>query len=596
MEFDFDDDDDDAMLAATEAAEAAEAARLGHAAAHVTPPPGPSALRCGDRATAARLVGHLCELCDAGILTKAEFADKKALLIPALLEPRPRENAGGKRTREADGDAYGAARASARPSGIIRIYVLDNNGYDATFRFALTAQLEDLRSAFAAGKGVAEPRTLRLYIDGSELDYRRTPAYYEMEDGEWIDCSPEKCGDIGTFGAHDGTPGRALLEHGAAVAEDAAPSVGSDGVPVTAGSDAPAPHASGTIRIYILFYNTDDGHTGDEVMFRVVSTAQLEDVLSEYAASFSASSGVPRNVLRFLFDGSRIQGSDTPAYHEMADGARIHCLREMRGDIGTFGAHDGTPGRALLRHGAAVGEDAVARLCAHFAAAPGRSRRAEPFFASFPAARLLDNGDRTALMRDVDAAHARGAQGGASNGACDFKLPLSCEDLAARLGAAKFGAIVDFFAAHLPSSPVFTDVVVRRTTPCGCINFHVDESLATMSVPLNDDFVGGSLVFLDEQNGRLVTPARPPASATLHNHGVPHGVTTLEAFFFATASSSSRRRNSSAKKARLCASVPSSPCAWRRTSGASLANRLRRIRRRASRRGLAEPWSPPSRA
>ena len=145
---------------------------------------------------------------------------------------------------------------------------------------------------------------------------------------------------------------------------------------------------------------------------------------------------------------------------------------------------------------------------------------AAPFFASFPEANLIDATDRAALVSMLDKGHTDEP---------DFKLPLTCESLGQCLGAAKLNRLSAFFEQNLPGSS-FTEIILRRTQPHKdyCIGFHKDHSLATLQVPLNDDFVGGNLVYLDQPNRRIVQPRRPPSSATLHNNAVVHGVTKLE--------------------------------------------------------------------
>ena len=75
----------------------------------------------------------------------------------------------------------------------------------------------------------------------------------------------------------------------------------------------------------------------------------------------------------------------------------------------------------------------------------------------------------------------------------------------------------------------FNRIVLRRCCAEGlCINFHLDHSLKTMQIALNDDneYVGGRLVFATN-DGVLYEPRRPAGSVTIHNNTVVHGVSTL---------------------------------------------------------------------
>ena len=73
-------------------------------------------------------------------------------------------------------------------------------------------------------------------------------------------------------------------------------------------------------------------------------------------------------------------------------------------------------------------------------------------------------------------------------------------------------------------------IKLRRTQAASgqYIAFHLDHSLRTMQVPLNDpsEYDGGRLVFA-MGDGSLVVPEREVGSATVHDNGVVHGVTEI---------------------------------------------------------------------
>ena len=75
----------------------------------------------------------------------------------------------------------------------------------------------------------------------------------------------------------------------------------------------------------------------------------------------------------------------------------------------------------------------------------------------------------------------------------------------------------------------YNKIVLRRCVEHGkCINFHTDQALKTMQVPLNgeDEYEGGRLVFMTKENGMKI-PVRKAGSATIHRNDIAHGVTTL---------------------------------------------------------------------
>ena len=126
--------------------------------------------------------------------------------------------------------------------------------------------------------------------------------------------------------------------------------------------------------------------SGEETFYKVKKTTKLEIVFSLYAQR----KGVDALDLRFLFNGQRVRDDETPQDLDMEDGDQIDCILEQQGDIGTFGAHAGSPGLAFLQPGAKI-DDAPAAVFREIEARcrRGGSEDAAPYFASFPAAGLL---------------------------------------------------------------------------------------------------------------------------------------------------------------------------------------------------------------
>jgi len=67
--------------------------------------------------------------------------------------------------------------------------------------------------------------------------------------------------------------------------------------------------------------------TGEETFFKVKKTTKLDKVFNAY----SQRKGVNSNSLRFLFDGQRVRGDQTPADIDMDDGDQLDCMLEQQG-------------------------------------------------------------------------------------------------------------------------------------------------------------------------------------------------------------------------------------------------------------------------
>jgi len=107
--------------------------------------------------------------------------------------------------------------------------------------------------------------------------------------------------------------------------------------------------------------------------------------------------------------------------------------------------------------------------------------------------------------------------------ALDYKRTVSVRELAVLIGIEAVERISTFMEHD------YNTIILRRCCAEGlCINFHLDHSLKTMQIALNDDneYVGGRLVFATN-DGVLYEPRRPAGSVTIHNNTVVHGVSTL---------------------------------------------------------------------
>ena len=69
--------------------------------------------------------------------------------------------------------------------------------------------------------------------------------------------------------------------------------------------------------------------TGEETFFKVKTTTKLDKVFNAY----STRKGVAATSLRFLFDGSRVRGDQTPADIDMEDGDQLDCMLEQQGGL-----------------------------------------------------------------------------------------------------------------------------------------------------------------------------------------------------------------------------------------------------------------------
>jgi len=107
----------------------------------------------------------------------------------------------------------------------------------------------------------------------------------------------------------------------------------------------------------------------------------------------------------------------------------------------------------------------------------------------------------------------------------DFKTILTVKDLVDIIGDRAYDKICQTLG--ITESP--DAIAIRRTVAENrWINFHTDNALKTVQVPLShdDSCIGGKLVFA-LPDGSLVQPTRVPGSILYHHGDVVHGVTQL---------------------------------------------------------------------
>ena len=227
-----------------------------------------------------------------------------------------------------------------------------------------------------------------------------------------------------------------------------------------------------------------------------------------------------RSTLETALTRSREVDTDeqlTLSHYSIQKGSEILVISVVRGDIGVFGAHDGTNGATYL-DGSTPAEAAahadVAALIVSLGGDPAGECQLHPELV------VLGPEERAALVAAVDAHHSRVS-------GPDVKLKLTEAELEELIGREVCRRALDLYDGTVD------EILVRRTQANAAsdgamyIQFHTDYNVRTMQVVLNDasDYVGGELTFATSAG--FCQPRRAAGSATIHSGKVVHGVTTL---------------------------------------------------------------------
>jgi len=215
-----------------------------------------------------------------------------------------------------------------------------------------------------------------------------------------------------------------------------------------------------------------------------------------------------------------IMHARTLEFWNIQNGSTIHLVLRLR-SIGKFDVYNDTPGIELLNEESQkISNEEVKEIIKEVKSRTGNDLISNNV-KSFSDIQLLNNEQCNTLRTYLDNEHINTTkkQGKETQ---DFQVSFSRTHLEKILGEDSVKKIVELF-----NGP-FSVIKLRRVSLVGqCIKFHTDFTLRTMQIPLNSDFSGGDLVFLEE-DGNVMKPQRPPGSATIHDCSIVHGVTRIQ--------------------------------------------------------------------
>jgi hypothetical protein len=197
------------------------------------------------------------------------------------------------------GSSAPAEAPEAKPEqkpGSLEIKIKDQNENETFFRIKKHTKLGKVFEAYCNRQSLTR-NTVRFLFEGTRVQENDTPEGLDIEDGDMIQAVLEQVGGEGT--AEPVAPGAA-----AAAAEDEKPQ-----------------EKVGAISIKVKDQNEN------ETFFKIKNHTKLGKVFDAYCERQSLA----RNTVRFLFEGARIQDTDTPETLEMQDGDMVQAMLEQVG-------------------------------------------------------------------------------------------------------------------------------------------------------------------------------------------------------------------------------------------------------------------------
>lgn len=181
----------------------------------------------------------------------------------------------------------------------LEVKVVDANQQEVIFKIKTRTKFGKVFELYCARQEI-DRRAVRFLLDGHRIQENDTPESLEMENGDMIQCVLEQLGGEGT------------------------PAV-----------DEPKPEEEAPTQLNVKV--CDQG--GQELFFKIKIHTQLKKVMNAYCER----QAVARGLVRFLFEGERIQDNDTPESLSMEDGDMIQVFVEQHGGEGTEADEDADP-------------------------------------------------------------------------------------------------------------------------------------------------------------------------------------------------------------------------------------------------------------
>jgi len=240
-----------------------------------------------------------------------------------------------------------------------------------------------------------------------------------------------------------------------------------------------------------------------------------EDNVFHVKLAVQKQRGIPPKQQRIIYAGKDLEDYLPLHSYGIREGSELHLVLRM--DIGIFADHFRSPGRHLLTQSSVpcITKGECFQLIADL------KGNASASFRSFPGKRLLTQTQIHTLKSYInDMYESEGSQD------ADFKMSISKEKLSQVVNFAH--TVEKKFYSEIKNllGKKFTKIRLRRCSAIGKhINFHVDVATVTLQVPLNNDFRGGNLVYVNAEGIQI--PVRPAGSCTIHGCDIVHGVTEL---------------------------------------------------------------------
>ena len=205
----------------------------------------------------------------------------------------------------------------------LTIRVKDQTGEETLFKVKPHTKMSKIFDAYASRKGVAS-NAIRFLLDGARIQPDQTPKMLELEDEDQIDVALEQVGGENNVDGSEPLELCVVDENGEETVKQETTQV-LDGDSIDFKLEQQDGHSSAD-DIQTLTLRVKDKKEDDSV-FNVKPLTYLSDIFDAYCSR----KGLDPKAIRFLFDGVRVTGNQTPKELEMEDGDELTIVLEQQG-------------------------------------------------------------------------------------------------------------------------------------------------------------------------------------------------------------------------------------------------------------------------
>jgi hypothetical protein len=255
-----------------------------------------------------------------------------------------------------------------------------------------------------------------------------------------------------------------------------------------------------------------------------ISDLTNKTTVAELKTRIQDVEGLPLNEQRLIVHGAEMSDPNLLVTEGVREGDMIHLVLRLRGDIGIW--TDSSGGNELIMDTRKTPTDIAEMIHSRYGKLFNEAARNPiPIHVQH---NVISTEQCKTLIQCIEKAWDGSSQ--------DFKLNLTENELLLVVGIDVDNMRKIFRGSSSNNNhSTFNEIKLRRLSgQHHVIDYHLDVSRRTMQVALNDNFIGGELIFIvnshdsNKNEMEFYIPKRPAGTCTIHDNTHVHGVNEVK--------------------------------------------------------------------